>query len=126
MPPKKKVSFNPNVDIKYIPTQRRVPPLHPPTRFLSTPSPSRPPRPRPLQRYPGVDNLSNPSASLRPPRPRPLRRSTGMQDLTKIPKQKGGAFTREMGKKLFLDKLTRPSRPSVTKTSKPRKKPKKT
>ena len=101
MPPKKKVSFNPTVDIKYIPAQRRVPPLHPPTRFLSTPSPSRPPRPRPLQRYPG------------------------MTDLTQIPKQKGGAFTREMGKKLFLDKLTRPSRPFVTKTSKPRKKPKK-
>ena len=113
MPPKKKVTFN-------IP-----PPLHPPTRFVSTPSPSRPPRPRPLQRYPGVDNLSNPSSLPRPPRPRPLRRSTGMKDLTKIPKQKGGAFTREMGKKLFLDRLTRPSRPSVTRTSKPRKKPKK-
>ena len=104
MPPKKKVTFN-------------IPP----------PTPSRPPRSRPLQRYPGVENLSNPSSpSLpRPPRPRPLRRSTGMKDLTKIPKQKGGAFTREMGKKLFLDRLTRPSRPSVTRTSKPRKKSKK-
>ena len=61
----------------------------------------------------------------RPPRSRPLRRYTGMSNLTKIPKQKGGAFTREMGKKLFLDRLTRPSRPSVTRTSKPRKKPKK-
>ena len=64
MPPKKKVTFNLNVDVKRIPAQgrgRRVPPrgtipippppppLHPPTRFLSTPSPSRPPRPRPLQ-----------------------------------------------------------------------------
>ena len=141
MPPKKKVSFNANVDIKYIPAQGRgrrvsprrpipipppLPPLHPPTRFLSTPSSSRPPRPRPLTRYAGIDNLSNPSASpVRPPRPRPLRRYAGMKNVTKIPKQKGGAFTREMGKKLFLDKLTRPSRPSVTKTSKLKKKPKK-
>ena len=113
MPPKKKVHFNLNVDVKRIPAQgrgrrvpppaqgrgrrvpasppaqgrgRRVPPppapppppLHPPTRFLSTPSPSRPPRPRPLRRY------------------------AGMKNLTKIPKQKGGAFTREMGKKLFF------------------------
>ena len=46
-------------------------------------------------------------------------------NISPSPLQQGGAFTREMGKKLFLDKLTRPSRPSVTRTSKPRKKPKK-
>ena len=46
-----------------------------------------------------------------------------MNNLTKI--QKGGAFTRAMGKKLFLNKLTRASRPTVTKTSKTKKKPKK-
>ena len=133
MPPKKKVTFNLNVDVKRIPAQgrgRRVPPREtipispPPPPPPPPPSPLRPPRPRPLQRYAGMENLS-PTPTPRPPRSRPLRRYAGMKNLTKIPKQKGGAFTREMGKKLFLDKLTRPSRPSVTKTSKPRKKPKK-
>ena len=83
MPPKKKVSFNANVDVKYIPAQgrgRRVSPrgnipIPPPL----PPLPSRLPRPRPLQRYAGIENLSNPSSPLRPPRPRPLRRY-GMED----------------------------------------------
>ena len=147
MPPKKKVTFN-------------LPPLPPPL----------PPLPR-RNRAASIRNvraslqaIAPPPPSLpRPPRSRPLKRSTGMHDLTRIPKQKGGAFTmvqkgggggftkvqkgggftkvqkgggftkvqkggaftREMNKKLFLDKLTRPSRPSVTRTSKPRKKPKK-
>ena len=95
MPPKKRVTFNPNVNIRHIPSQnrgRRVPP-----RGRPPPPPPTPPR---------------------PPRSRPLRRYSGMRDLTKIPKQKGGAFTREMAKKLFLKKLTRSSRPSVTKISK--------
>ena len=97
---------------------------------IAPPSTSRP------QRKNRAASIHNVAASLqaiapppppppRPPRSRPLRRYTGMPNLTKIPKQKGGAFTREMGKKLFLDRLTRPSRPSVTRTSKPRKKPKK-
>ena len=68
--------------------------------------------------------VPSPPSTPRPPRPRPLRRYTGMNNLTKI--QKGGAFTREMGKKLFLNKLTRASRPTVTKTSKPKKETKKT
>ena len=109
MPPKK-VHFNANIDVKYIPPEgkrRKVP-----QRGKHIPTPPSLPRIAP-----------SPPSTPRPPRPRPLRRYAGMQNLTKI--QKGGAFTREMGKNLFLDKLTRPSRPSVTKTSKPRKKPKK-
>ena len=110
MPPKKRVSFNNNINVKYIPSEgkgKRVP-----QRGRHIPTPPSLPRIAP-----------SPPSSPRPLRPRPLRRYAGMNNLTKI--QKGGAFTREMGKKLFLDKLTRPSRPSVTKTSKPKKKPKK-
>ena len=130
MPPKKKVTFNLNPVVRHIPAQGR-PRRTPPRGHIPIP----PPLP-PLPRRNRSASIRNVRASLqaiapppppppRPPRSRPLRRSTGMKDLTKIPKQKGGAFTREMGKKLFLDRLTRPSRPSVTRTSKPRKKPKK-
>ena len=109
MPPKK-VHLNANIDVKFISPEgkgRRVP-----QRGKHIPTPPSLPRIAP-----------SPPSTPRPPRPRPLRRYAGMNNLTKI--QKGGAFTREMGKKLFLDKLTRPSRPSVTKTSKTKKKPKK-
>ena len=149
MPPKKKVTFNLNV--KSIPAQgrgRRVPPPPPPpplprrnraaslrnvaTSLQGIAPPPPAPRPPRRNRAASIRNVATslqgiapPPPPPRPPRPRPLQRYAGMKNLTKIPKQKGGAFTREMGKKLFLDKLTRPSRPSVTKTSKPRKKPKK-
>ena len=109
MPPKK-VHLNANIDVKFISPEgkgRRVP-----QRGKHIPTPPSLPRIAP-----------SPPSTPRPPRPRPLRRYAGMNNLTKI--QKGGAFTREMGKKLFLDKLTTPSRPSVTKTSKTKKKPKK-
>ena len=108
MPPKK-VHFNANIDVKYIPPEgkgRKVP-----QRGRHIPTPPSLPRIAP-----------SPPSTPCPPRPRPLRRYAGMNNLTKI--QKGGAFTREMGKKLFLDKLTRVSRPTVTKTSKIKKKPK--
>ena len=108
MPPKK-VLFNANIDVKYIPSEgkgRRVP-----QRGRHIPTPPSLPRIAP-----------SPPSTPRPPRPRPLKRYAGMNNLTKI--QKGGAFTREMGKKLFLEKLTRASRPTVTKTSKAKKKPK--
>ena len=149
MPPKKKVTFNLN-PVQGRPRRTR-PPGHIPIPPPLPPLPRRnraasirnvraslqgiappPPPPPPLPRRNRAASIRNVRTSLqgiapppRPPRSRPLRRYTGMSNLTKIPKQKGGAFTREMGKKLFLDRLTRPSRPSVTRTSKPRKKPKK-
>ena len=107
MPPKK-VTFNANVNVKYIPPQgkgRKVPPR----KRGNIPLPSTIPTPPPLPRI-----APTPPSTPRPPRSRPLRRYSGMKNLTKIPKQKGGAFTREMAKKLFLKRLTRSPRPTVT------------
>ena len=150
MPPKKKVTFNLNPAVPPLPRRNRAASIRNVRASLQgivSPPPPPPPLPRrnrgrnivpppPPPRQNRAASIRNVRASLqgiapppppppRPPRSRPLRRYTGMSNLTKIPKQKGGAFTREMGKKLFLDRLTRPSRPSVTRTSKPRKKPKK-
>ena len=139
MPPKKKVTFNLNPAVPPLPRRNRAASIRnvrTSLQGIAPPPPPPPPPPLPpLPRRNRGRNVAPPPPPRRNrgiapppprlPRPRPLRRSTGMKDLTKIPKQKGGAFTREMGKKLFLDKLTRPSRPSVTRTSKPRKKPKK-
>ena len=131
MPPKKKVTFN--LPRGRIPIPPPLPPLPRRNRAASARNVAPPPPPPRKNRSASIRNVRAslqaiappPAPPPRPPRSRPLRRSTCMKDLTKIPKQKGGAFTREMGKKLFLDRLTRSSRPSITRTSKPRKKPKK-
>ena len=113
MPPKKRVTFNPNVNIRHIPSEnrgRRVPPRG---RPIPPPPPPPPPTPPPLPRRNRTRSLRDvaaslqciaptPPPSLRPPRSRSLRRYSGMKNLTKIPKLKRGAFTREIAKKLFF------------------------
>ena len=85
MPPKK-VHFNENIDVKYIPPEgkgRRVP-----QRRKHIPTPPSLPRIAP-----------SPPSTPRPPRPRPLRRYAGMNNLTKI--QKGGHLQEKWGKSFF-------------------------